>query len=226
MSEMLYIVVEGQTEQTFVSQLLAPHLVNFDVICHAILLGKAGRKGGDVRFERAKSHIIRLLRQQSTTYISTMFDYFRIEPDWPGRVASTAIPSPQGKADQCEAAMVFALQQAIGGDNRVQQRFLPYIEMHEFEALLFSDPEQLAFGLGVEPSAIQAILDECGEPEAINDNPHTAPSKRIEALYAGRYRKTTTGISIAHTIGIATMRSHCSHFHQWVVRLENLGSLR
>lgn len=134
-------------------------------MCHAILLGKAGRKGGDVRFERTKSHIVRLLRQQSTTFVSTMFDYFRIEPTWPGRVAASAISSPQDKAVTCETEMVIALQQAIGGDNRVQQRFLPYIEMHEFEALLFSDPEQLAMGLnvGVFCTSIQKqqIFDSC-----------------------------------------------------------------
>ncbi len=81
----VYIIVEGQTEQTFVRNLLAPLLGYKGVFLHAILIGRAGHKGGDIRFDRAKSDITKLLKQRPDNYVSTMFDYYGINRKWPGR---------------------------------------------------------------------------------------------------------------------------------------------
>ena len=101
-------------------------------------------------------------------------------------------------------------------------RFVPHIAVHEFEALLFSEPATLARAIQADQQSIEAIIQECGEPEAIDNSQHTAPSKRIEKLYR-RFNKTSTGIAIAKEIGIGHMRSVCPVFNGWLDRLESLA---
>ena len=80
----VYIVAEGQTEQTFVRDVLAPVMSHQGIYLHSALIGKPGHKGGDIRFYRAIIYIGNFLKQRPDTYISTMFDYFRIDSAWPG----------------------------------------------------------------------------------------------------------------------------------------------
>ena len=101
------------------------------------------------------------------------------------------------------------------------RRFIPYVSMHEFEALLFSDPRILAEQLRVAQADVEVILTKCGEPEAINDSSMTAPSKRLANL-SERFKKTSTGIAIAKAIGLPTMRRECPLFDAWLTRIENL----
>ena len=104
---------------------------------------------------------------------------------------------------------------------RPETRFIPYVSMHEIEALYFSDPVALAGKLGVRLKTIEAILHECGEPEKINHSNHTAPSKRLEEI-SDKFKKTATGIAIAKDIGIAKMRESCPLFDAWLTTLDNL----
>ena len=103
-------------------------------------------------------------------------------------------------------------------------RFIPYVSMHEIEALYFSDPAVLAARLGVRQKDIDDILREFGEPEQIDDNPQTAPSKRLEKL-SDRFKKTTTGIVIAEAIGLEKIRKKCSVFNRWLTKIEDLRGL-
>jgi hypothetical protein len=82
----IFIIVEGQTEQTFVRDVLAPQIATKGIYLYSALIGKSGHKGGNIRFDRVKKDIGHFLRQRNDTYISTMFDYFRIDSKWPGRV--------------------------------------------------------------------------------------------------------------------------------------------
>ena len=104
-----------------------------------------------------------------------------------------------------------------GFDHR---RFIPFVMMHEFEALLFSDCEQFAIGIDRPASRFQKIRDSFPSPEAIDDSPVTAPSKQIEALVPG-YEKPLLGALAALEIGLETMRVECPHFDCWVSRLES-----
>ena len=81
----IYIVVEGPTEQTFVRDVLAPYMAQKRIYLYPVLIGKPGHRGGDVRFVRAKNDIGIFLKQRNDTYISTMFDFFRIDSNWPGK---------------------------------------------------------------------------------------------------------------------------------------------
>ena len=109
----------------------------------------------------------------------------------------------------------------IFGDYRPDKRFIPYIAMHEFEAMLFSDSQILSERLKVPKAQIDSILRECRYPENINDSPHTAPSKRLEEL-SDRFKKTTTGITIIREIGLPKIRQQCPIFNEWLTRIENL----
>ncbi len=91
--------------------------------------------------------------------------------------------------------------------------------MHEFEAMLFSDPQKLAARLQAPQSDIDKILTECGEPENIDDSPMSAPSKRLENL-SSRFKKTSTGIAVAKAIGLVRIRAHCPIFNKWLTQIE------
>ena len=99
-------------------------------------------------------------------------------------------------------------------------RFLPFVMMHEFEALLFSDCG--AFCRSVDRVELEPQLAKIragfASPEQINDSPQTAPSKRIEALMP-RYRKPLDGVNAARAIGLDRMRAECPHFNDWLERL-------
>jgi len=223
----VYIVVEGKTEQTFVRDVLAPYIASKGVYLTAIQIGKPGHKGGDITFERAQQDIVKLLQQRSSVYISTMFDYFRIEPSWPG-VESIRLQIEQGqqltvieKFCILQHAMVDKLKECNSALN-IEQRFIPYIEMHEFEALLFSDIDILAEKLQVSSEKLKNSLIDYNSPEEINTEPAKAPSKRLEKLVKG-YKKVIMGQIIAQSLGVPKIRQKCTCFDRWLKELEQLA---
>lgn len=222
----IYIVVEGQTEQTFVRDVLAPHMAPGKIYLHPALIGKPGHKGGDIRFDKAKNDIGNFLRQRNDTYITTMFDYFRIDSEWPGKADvlrlvknGTTLTASQ-KAETLEAATNKEIARTFPGCDS-ENRFVPYIEMHEFEALLFSDAAILADKTEIDAALIRRIIEKHENPEEINDDPENAPGKRLESLKKG-YRKVAMGKTISEAIGIAGIRRQCPHFNDWLSKLEHL----
>lgn len=110
------------------------------------------------------------------------------------------------------------------GRNFDQARFVPFVVMHEFEGLLFSDCAAFGRGIGqpnLEPK-FQQIRDQFETPEHINDSPITAPSKRVEGIFPG-YEKPLLGTLAVLEIGLARLRSECPHFAGWLNKLEGLG---
>jgi hypothetical protein len=223
----IYIVVEGQTEQTFVREILAPYMGQSGIYLHPSLIGKAGHKGGAIRFDRAKVDIINFLKQRSDTYVSTMFDYFRIHKEWPGlkdirEKGNKKFLTVEQKAKIVEDATMEEICNA-SSNYSLAERFIPYIQMHEFEALLFSDAEILAKKAGVDLPTIQAILNGYNNPEEINDDPAKAPSKQLEKLIYN-YRKIALSTEISNAVGIRSIRAKCPHFSNWLTKLEMLRS--
>jgi len=222
----VYIVVEGPTEQAFVRDVLAPQMGHRGIYLHPVLIGKPGHKGGDVRFVRAKNDIGNFLRQRSDTYISTMFDYFRIGSKWPGRakvrrqIQNGATLTAIHKAKILETETRNEIVISFPGDGS-ENRFIPYIEMHEFEALLFSDADILAEKTGIDVAQIRIIIEGFDNPEEINDDPVKAPSKRLGILKSG-YRKVAMGKTVSEAIGIQAIRRQCPHFDSWLTTLEHL----
>lgn len=214
------VLVEGPTEQRFVKQLLAPYMADRGVYLTSIILDKPGEKGGDVKFARARKDIGRHLKQRGDTWVTLLVDYYGIKSDWPGYAESKRQTDHTQKAAIMNLATAEQVQ-SIFPDQNPEIRFIPYVSMHEIEALYFSDPATLAEMIGVAQQKIDAILEECTEPEKINDNSITAPSKRLVAL-SKRFKKTSTGIAIASEIGIQKMRLACPLFDAWLIKLESL----
>lgn len=201
------VLVEGPTEQKFVKELLGPYLNQNGVYLKAPILDKPGQKGGDVKFARAKNDIGKLLKQRADICVTLLVDYYGIKADWPGYEESKRQNSHAEKARVMNEATAAAVQTLFPEQNPAE-RFIPYVSMHELEALYFSAPDILAGKLGVEKKKIDEILQTCGEPEKVNDSTTTAPSKRLEKL-SDRFKKTSTGIAIAKDIGISAMRKSC-----------------
>lgn len=194
------VLVEGPTEMRFVKQLLVPYMAVQGVFLTPVILSKPGQKGGDVKFERAKNDIGNHLKQRMDTSVTLLVDYYGIRGDWPGYEESKREKDHTEKYSILTRYTDQQVQQLFPEQNQ-RRRFIPYVSMYETEALYFSDPACLAENLGVPKRKIDAILDECGEPEKINDHSTTAPSKRLETL-SNRFKKTSTGITIAEGIGI------------------------
>ena len=214
------VITEGPTEQSFVKEILCPYMSLQGVFLTPVILRKPGENGGDVKFARARNDIERFLKQRSDTYLTLLVDYYGIGNDWPGYADAKRQASHTRKAEVINAATAEAVSNLFPEQNP-HRRFIPYVSMHEIEALFFSDPSALAEKLGVQQTSVDDILDQCGEPEKINDSHDTAPSKRLHALNS-RYKKTVTGIALARAIGIPKMRSACPLFNAWLERLEKL----
>ena len=109
---------------------------------------------------------------------------------------------------------------------RPHARLIPYLSLHEYEGLLFSDPESFARSLGQPRLANQfhQVRNEFPTPEDINDDPATAPSKRVIGMYPA-YKKVIDGTLAARLVGIDRMRQECAHFRDWVRQLETLPEL-
>lgn len=157
------------------------------------------------------------------SFATTMVDYYALPGNghgaWPGRAAATALPF-EDRAAEIQQGMLADVRAAYDGDLD-PGRFVPYVIMHEFEGLLFSDCARFAEGLN-EPElapAFQSIRDAFGTPEEINDSPHTAPSKRVLALLPG-YQKPLLGTLAVLNIGLDAIRRECPNFSAWLTSLE------
>lgn len=219
-------LVEGQTEEAFVRRLLAPMLGARGVAMSATTYGRRRSHGGVPRWGKAERELLRLVKEDTGRFVTTMFDYYGLPGDWPGREAIAGKP-PGAKAKILEQAMQSRILDTLG-DDPDRSRFMPYIQMHEFEALLFSQPKTLGEVLTRDARprriihALQQVSGKFATPEEIDDGQTTAPSKRIRSL-ANHYQKVTDGNLAASRIGLETMRRKCPHFDQWLSSLEMLG---
>lgn len=217
----IHIVVEGQTEEAFIKDLLAPSFWEAGIQVDARLIGEAGHKGGFVRWQRLLRDLRILLLGDPSAYTTTFFDFFRMGTDFPGephKVEGNAAI----KRLAVEGSIVRGLREAGISDDQLR-RFVPYVQMHEFEGLLFSRPASLARGIYREDltMSLQAVRDQFETPEHINDGANTAPSKRLKVICPG-YRKPVYGLLAALEVGLPAMRKECPLFNDWLGKLESL----
>lgn len=218
-------VVEGQTEQAFVRDVLAPYFGLRGVSIAARLPGRHVRRGGSHPWDSVRGDILRTLKERPGRVCTTMFDFYGL-PNWPGRAAANSLPTIE-KGTCIETALLSDLA-THAGDEFLPELFIPYVQVHEFEALLFANVNVLADR--VAPLSNQSpeqlrqrfagILDSEGTPEDINDRYETCPSRRIIAEVPA-YKKLPFGPEIAAAVGLETIRSQCPHFNDWLIRLES-----
>ncbi len=220
----LNIVCEGQTESRIVNAILGSHLAAFNVGVSAPMIGTPGKKGGAVTLKRLRENIRDCLLQDRNSYCTTFVDFYGIDGDFPGKKEAGRKSKLLDKQHVVCHALKNRLAQTL--DEGPMRRFIPYVQMHEFEGLLFSDPSQLAAALGEQDLAkeFSAIRHDFETPEHIDDSPVSAPSKRIQKIFP-RYRKVQMGERAASAIGLPRIRQECPLFDAWLAQLEDLSPL-
>ena len=204
------------------NNMLAEALWPDHVYLTPILLGVPGHKGGRPNYARVKKDVLLHLKQDRSAFCSTMLDLYGLGSGFPGTPVPGSLPSV-AKATRVEQAMKADLCEFVP-DLRPDLRFLPYIQLHEYEGLLFSDPRLFAEAIH-QPhltAAFQQVRDGFPTPEDIDDDPSTAFSKRILRSFAS-YRKVLDGITGARGVGIQAMTRECPHFRDWLARLRALA---
>ncbi len=216
----LHLVVEGQTEETFVRNLLAPELGAKGIFCdaHSVTTGRRGGKayrGGLVAFAHLRRDLERWIKQDGAldSWFTTMVDLYKLPADFPSIAASRRIADPLEKVE--------SLEQSFAA-NISYPRFIPYVQLHEFEALLFSDPQSFTIAfpdMGPKLAELQVIRSAVETPEHIDEREDCAPSKQILRLLP-EYNKSVSGPLITKHIGLAKLRQECHHFDRWLTRVE------
>jgi len=224
----LYFYVEGQTEQEYVRRVLMAHLAGFGVQVMGAVLAASGRRhgriarGGGRRYQPMRNDLGRLLRQDAhdDARFTTMFDLYALHKGFPGWDEAE-------KQRHIPRERVLTLERAFA-DDVADPRFIPHIQLFEFETLLLCGPSHFALvyenaGAGI--TALEAAVVEATSPELVNDGEATAPSKRIIAQFPQYSRqKTILGAELADCVGLDTTRRLCPHFDRWLKTLESLGS--
>ena len=222
----LHLFAEGTTELVFAREVLVPHLGSYGVFLHnPVLIAHARKKrrvhrGGGRKFRPMQNDIERRLKEDHgpDVYFTTMIDLYALHRDFPGR----------GEADSLRNnpyARVASLEQSWSKETN-DCRFIPFIQLHEFEAYLYTETAKFTeffdkASRGIEE--LQRVADSASSPELIDDGQHTAPSKRIKAQFPTYKRlKATVGPQMAKFIGLQKIREACPHFKAWIRRLEQL----
>lgn len=201
----LAVVVEGLTEVAFVDQLFAAHLLDYGVYATPTSLG------GRITVERLASRMAELF--WSFDVVTSLVDYYGFENRGDYSVGELE--------ERIRTAALSEIGRPID-----ESRIVPYVQRHEFEGLLFSQVSAFGSVPGAERSALgqlQSIRAQFATPEDINDNPNTAPSKRISWVLPD-YNKRVNGPQVAQAIGLPTIRRECPRFNQWLTRLESLAT--
>ena len=213
----LFVVVEGQTEEAFVKEVLLPYLNDhgvYDVTPIVIHTNTKHYKGGLVNYAHLRNDVISLLQSEGNNiFITTFVDFFRIPNTIPHYEEIT------NKGTHLE--QVEMMQKSID-DDIDDHRFSSYIQLHEFEALLFSSNKGFEKWMNEKNKETDTIIREFPNPEDINTSVNGAPSKRLLAIQPD-YDKVMQGNLIALEVGIRQMLDKCPRFRQWVNMLITRG---
>lgn len=211
------ILVEGQTEERFVKDLLAPTMQALGLVVIPTILKTrkvihgSDFKGGVSSYAKIRSNLLPLLRDRGA-WVTTLIDYYGLPEDTPGMKTR-----PSGVT---AVERVRHVEDGIFRDLGSPAHFKPFLALHEFEAWLFSDLEVTASVLLAPDKAHKLRLVVAGlPPEEINEGTETAPSKRLLRVFP-EFRKTLHGPTAAKRIGLDVIRSCCPHFNEWMERLE------
>ena len=208
----LIFIVEGDSEQRFINE----HLVSYlalkypGVPMHAQKITtnrKKNVKGGNVNYELLKNEIKRTFAQGGVM-ITTFLDFFRLPTDYPGYTQDVK------QIDQIVDAIRTVCISIIPPTS-----FLPYIQKHEFETLMFANAAGFSSVVDTaELNEILNVLKQFSTPEDINGSPETAPSKRLLSIF--KYKKVADSALVLKDVDIDILRRRCPRFNEWVARLE------
>lgn len=212
----IYIICEGQSKEEFVYGILRPYFNSHQIYdVRPILMSTSkGHKGGDIKYDRLKFNINKLLLREKDILVTTFIDYFRLRNDFPKYKAAQQIHNKIAKVDFLEQSLAEAIN---------HPRFIPYIQLHEFEGLLFAAKDGFEYLPDINRPNLSKLLlavEEKENPEELNDGELTAPSKRLERLIPGFDKsKPFYGGLIAEVNTIEAILGRCTRFKNWVETL-------
>lgn len=217
----LLMLVEGQSEESFVKRTLTPHLAQYGVYVQPpiVLWTKRLPSGGGFRGGVSSwNQILKSLRpltRDSNAWVTTLLDFYGLPEDFPGLQDALGVGTAHEKVAALQARFAAELN---------HQRFIPFLALHEFETWLFSAPNEVAehFGSPHLATELDAAIEEAGGAELINHGAETHPKARLRNLVE-QYKETSDGPALLGKIGIERVRSACPHFNGWLSRLEALG---
>lgn len=213
----IIIICEGQTEQEFCNTLLQPHFSANGITLQAPLIKKT--MGGIANWNVLKREIETYLHREKDVLVTTLIDYYGIKDShgFPLWAEKQAIADKNQRLDELEAAMLADV------DENLRPHFVPYLQLHEFEGLLFSDKQAFYTTFNEDELAGEDELEQTfadfDNPEMINDGVETSPSHRLERIISG-YEKVVYGCCLAEAIGLDKMRQKSPRFDNWLKRLE------
>ena len=218
----LYITVEGQAEKEFADRALKPHLAGYAIdVRHRVVVTnrKLGKRGGILDFNKIRGDISRLMKEDrhGEARFTTMVDLYALPAEFPGWAEAQTKSRPVDRVAVLEKALATEF---------AESRFIPFIQLHEFEALLYCDLGELQRRIANSESGIEALKRDVLnlDPEEINEGATTAPSKRIiRHVPIYERNKVRVGASAAAAIGLSKLRTQCPHFGSWLSQLESLG---
>ena len=215
----LMILVEGHTEKRFVSSVLRDHCKVRGVDTISTILDSSPPnvgprfKGGVSTWKKIQDHLKRLLGDSDAVGVTMMIDYYGLPNDAPGMLNRPNGP-PRARVEHVERAIG-----ALFND----RRFRPYLMLHEFEAMLFTDISKWEYRFD-DAAAVAALKNDVRTflPEDINETPNGAPSRRIRSRLQS-YVKGIHGPLAAQDIGLGAIRAACPHFASWLAWMESFG---
>ena len=222
----LHVLCEGQTELRFASKVLTTYWIEKGIIVLPQLLitsRKKNARGGILSYQQAKRDLSFMIRgtqdnEQEVHYFTSMFDLYALPDDFPGFAEASALK---------DYSQVAKLEEAFGKDVNCY-KFIPYIQLHEFEALVLCDIDGLKDSYPNASERLDKLKEEIiskygDNMELVDNSVETAPSKRIIKALKDKYHydKPKTGTEITDKIGIDTLRAQCQHFNGWLTKIEN-----
>ena len=213
------IICEGQTEQEFCKTILTPFLAQKSIFIQAPLIKKS--MGGIVRWSELKKQITLHLKEDESAYVTCLIDYYGLysKHDFPKWNEAENEPDKNKRMEILEQGMKESI------DESIRFRFIPYLQLHEFEGLLFNDInvffQQIPANELKGMDELKQIFSQYDNPEMINNNKNKSPSHRLKRIING-YNKIVYGNIIAEAIGLEKMRYKSPRFNHWVHLLENI----
>ena len=218
----IFVVTEGQSETNFVKKVMAPYFAGRCILIPITVVtktdGRHGKiyKGGVSNYGQIRNTLLKTLAsaaKNTNSYVTTMLDYYRLPADVPGVLDAEKVNDPYEKVGIIEREIL----KTEGYDEKF---FFPYIELHEFEAMIFSDVTKLEEAyFEYDLTALKECVKVQSNPELINDGVETAPSKRIINCI-NCFDKANVGVDVLEKIGIENIAGKCGHFAEWVKRIE------
>ena len=214
----LLFIVEGETEEAFVNTILRPYFQNCGLYNPVQCFKIKHTQGGMHKYSHVRSDVLKTIYEHDVI-VTTMFDLYALPHSFPCYDEALSIANHHERVTFLETKMREDIELSQG---RQFPNYIPYVQLHEFEALVFSSAtgfEALFEENEMDYRGICEVIEQFPNPEDINDSPETAPSKRMQKLIQG-YNKVAYGISLIEYIGIDAVLRKCPHFRGWIETLK------